>query len=121
MLKYTKEHEIIKLDGDVITVAITDYAQEALGDLVFIELPEVGTKVEKGGEFAVVESVKIASEIYTPVAGEVVEVNEALADEVDKLKEGIEGGWIAKLKIENSDELNDLMTEEQYKEFIADL
>lgn len=121
MLKYTKDHEIVKLDGDIMTVAITDYAKDALGDLVFIDLPEVGKKVEKGKEFAVVESVKIASEIYTPVAGEVIEVNEALKDNVDILKEGIDKGWIAKLKITDKAALKDLMDEAAYKEYIKGL
>ncbi len=121
MLKYTKEHEIVKLDGDILTIAITDYAKDALGDLVFIELPEIGKKVNKGQDFAVVESVKIASEIYTPVAGEVVEVNQVLKDNIDKLKEGITTGWIAKIKISDISALNDLMSEEEYKNFVDGL
>ena len=121
MLKYTKDHEIIKLDGDIMTVAITDYAKDALGDLVFIELPDVGKKVNKGQDFAVVESVKIASEIYTPVAGEVVEVNSALKDNVDVLKQAIDKGWIAKIKITDKSALNELMDEAQYKEYIGGL
>jgi glycine cleavage system H protein len=121
-IKYTKDHEIILVDGNIITVGITDFAKDALGDLVFIQLPTVGQKVAKGKDFAVVESVKIASEIYTPLSGEVVEVNSAMGDNVDMLKEGLDrGGWIAKLKVDNTAELAELMSEEQYKEFLKTL
>mgnify|MGYP001001559338 CR=1 FL=1 len=121
MLKYTKDHEIIKLDGDVMTIAITDYAKDALGDLVFIDLPDIGKQVKAGQDFAVVESVKIASEIYTPVAGEVVEVNSKLKDNVDVLKENIETGWIAKIKVTDKSALAELMDEAQYNEYISGL
>ncbi len=121
-VKYTKEHESIKVEGNVITVGITDYAKDALGDLVFIQLPEKGAKFAKGKDFAVVESVKIASEIYTPISGEIVEVNTAMNDNVDLLKESIDnGGWIAKIKVDNTAELAELMTEAQYKDYLKTL
>jgi glycine cleavage system H protein len=120
--KYTKDHEWIKIDesGNAI-VGITDYAVDALGDLVFIELPKVGAKFEKGKDFSVVESVKTASEIYAPLAGEVVEVNSALADNVDLLKEAHDKSWIAKFKIDNASELNDLIDKEAYDAYINEI
>ncbi len=120
-IKYTKDHETIKVEGDIITIGITDYAKDALGDLVFIELPNIGKKVKKGEDFSVVESVKIASEIYTPVSGEIIEVNSNLAENVDYLKQNLEKGWIAKIKMSNPEELSDLMDENSYKEFIKSL
>jgi glycine cleavage system H protein len=120
-VKYTKEHESIKVEGNIITIGITDYAKDALGDLVFIQLPEKGMKLAKGKDFAVVESVKIASEIYTPIAGEIVDVNTALNDNVDQLKESLDKGWIAKIKIDNTDELKDLLTESQYSDYLKSL
>lgn len=119
-VKYTKDHEIVIVDGDVMTIGITDYAKDALGDLVFIELPEVGGKLSVGDEFAVVESVKIASEIYTPIAGEIIEVNSELEDDLDKLKEEISAsGWIIKIKSEGDAE--GLMSEAEYNDFIKGL
>lgn len=120
--KYTKDHEWIKIDesGNAI-VGITDYAVEALGDLVFIELPKVGAKFEKGKDFSVVESVKTASEIYAPLAGEVVEVNSALADNVDLLKESHDKSWIAKFKIDNASDLNELIDKAAYDAFINEI
>ncbi len=120
-VKYTKDHEIILVEGNVITVGITDFAKDALGDLVFIQLPTVGQKIAKGKDFAVVESVKIASEIYTPIAGEVVEVNIKLAESVDVLKEPLATGWIAKIKVDNTAELSELMTEGQYQDYLKTL
>lgn len=121
-IKYTEDHESVLVSGDVITVGITDYAKDALGDLVFIELPEAGRKVGKGEEFSVVESVKIASEIYSPVAGEVVDVNSDLDDDVEKLKEDITAsGWIVKIKVDNVEDLSSLMSEEEYKSHIEGL
>jgi glycine cleavage system H protein len=100
--RYTRDHEWIRLDGDIATVGITDYAQEQLGDIVFVELPEVGKALDKGAEAAVVESVKAASEVYAPVAGEVVEVNDALADAPGTVNDEPEGGgWFMKLKVAN--------------------
>ena len=117
--RYTRDHEWIRLDGDVAVVGITDHAQEQLGDIVFVELPEVGKKLAKGGEAAVVESVKAASEIFAPVAGEVVEVNEALADDPGTVNESPENdGWFLKLKVANRADLDALMDEDAYKAFL---
>lgn len=115
-LRYSKEHEWVKLEGDVATVGISPYAQEQLGDVVFVDLPAIGKKVEKGKELAVVESVKAASEVYAPVGGEVVEVNEALGDAPGTVNEDALGsGWFAKLKIADKSELDGLMDEATYK------
>jgi len=117
-VKFSKDHEWIKLEGrDVAVVGITDYAQHALGDLVFIELPKVGATYNKGAHFAVVESVKTAAEVYTPVTGEVVAVNNVLENDFDLLKSDTEG-WIAKFRIINTDELNGLMDEAAYKGYL---
>ena len=117
--RYTRDHEWIRLDGDVAVVGISDHAQEQLGDIVFVELPEVGKKLAKGGEAAVVESVKAASEIFAPVAGEVVEVNEALADNPGTVNESPENdGWFLKLKVANRADLDALMDEDAYKAFL---
>lgn len=121
-LKYTQDHEWVAVEGDVVSIGITTYAQEALGDLVYVELPEVGKKVGKGDDFAVVESVKTAAEVYTPVAGEVVEVNSAMADDLELIKKPAnENGWIAKIKIEDPSELENLMDEAKYKAFTDSL
>lgn len=121
-LKFTNEHECIKVDGDVAWVGITKYAQEALGDLVFIELPDVGKKVKKGEDFAVVESVKTAAEVYSPVDGEVIEANDNMSDNLDLISESVaEGGWIAKIKMDNADQLSGLMDEAAYKEYVDGL
>jgi glycine cleavage system H protein len=108
----------VKVDGDVATVGISPYAQEQLGDVVFVDLPEVGKKVEKGKELAVVESVKAASEVYSPIGGEVVEVNSALSDAPDTVNADALGkGWFAKLKLANKSELDALMDEAAYKAY----
>jgi glycine cleavage system H protein len=121
-IRYTREHEWIRLEGDIATVGITDYAQEQLGDVVFVELPEVGKILSKGGDAAVVESVKAASEIYAPVAGEVIEVNGALADEPGAVNSDPEGeGWFLKLKVANPAEVEALMTIDAYQEFLRTL
>lgn len=121
-IRYTREHEWIRLEGDIATVGISDYAQEQLGDVVFVELPEVGKLLAKGGEAAVVESVKAASEIYAPVAGEVIEVNGALADEPGAVNSDPEGeGWFLKLKVANPAEVEALMTIDAYQEFLRTL
>ena len=117
--RYTREHEWIRLDGDIATVGISDHAQEQLGDIVFVELPEVGKTLAKGDEAAVVESVKAASEVFAPVAGEVVEVNQALADSPGAVNEAAEGaGWFLKLKIANRADVEALMDEDAYKAFL---
>lgn len=117
--RYTRDHEWIRLDGDTATVGISDYAQEQLGDIVFVELPEVGKKLAKGAEAAVVESVKAASEIFAPVAGEVIEINDALADAPGAVNDDPEGaGWFLKLKLENRADVDALMDSAAYKAFL---
>ncbi|GAB2176112.1 glycine cleavage system protein GcvH [Dongia sp. agr-C8] len=121
-IRYTKEHEWVLVDGDTATVGISPYAQEQLGDVVFVELPEVGKKIEKGKEMAVVESVKAASEVYAPVSGEVAEVNNALTDAPATVNEDALGkGWFAKIKLANKGELDGLMDEAAYKAYVDGL
>jgi glycine cleavage system H protein len=120
--RYTKDHEWIRLDGDTAMVGITEHAQSQLGDVVYVELPEIGKKVAAGEEAAVVESVKAASEVYAPASGEVVAVNAALADTPATVNEDAEGnGWFLKLKLADPAELEKLMTAEQYKDYVATL
>ncbi len=117
--RYTKDHEWIRVEGDVGTVGITDYAQGQLGDVVYVELPAAGKALAKGKEAAVVESVKAASEIYAPVSGEVVEVNSDLEGAPATVNEDPQGkGWFLKIKVKDAKELDGLMTEAQYKEFL---
>jgi len=117
--RYTRDHEWVRLEGDVAVVGISKYAQEQLGDIVYVELPEIGKKLAKGAEAAVVESVKAASEVYAPVAGEVVAVNQTLADEPGKVNESPEvSGWFLKLKPANPGDLDALMDETAYKAFL---
>jgi glycine cleavage system H protein len=121
-LRYSKEHEWIRVDGDVATVGITDYAQEQLGDVVFVELPEVGKAVAAGKEAAVVESVKAASEVYAPVDGEVVEVNAKLADDPALVNRAPTGdGWFLKLRIKDAAQLAKLMDEAAYRKYVEGL
>lgn len=118
---FTEDHEWLSVDGDVATVGITDFAQSQLGDVVFIELPEEGAEVEKGGDAAVVESVKAASEVYAPVDGEVTEVNSDLEDDPARVNSEAEGkAWFMKIKLSDKSQLDGLMNEEAYKAFIAD-
>jgi glycine cleavage system H protein len=120
--RYTRDHEYIRVDGDTGTVGITDYAQQQLGDVVFVELPQVGKSVAKGGEAAVVESVKAASEVYAPVAGEVVEVNAELEGAPGTVNEDPKGrGWFMKMRIADPAQLGELMTEDQYNDYVASL
>jgi len=121
-LKYTASHEWILDNGDgTVTVGITDHAQELLGDVVFVELPEVGRDVSKGEEFSLVESVKAASDIYAPLSGEVIEVNESLVDAPETLNESAyEAGWIAKLKLADVAELQDLLDADAYQATVAE-
>jgi glycine cleavage system H protein len=120
--RYTKDHEYVRVEGDSAVVGISDYAQEQLGDVVYVELPAVGKALEKGAEAAVVESVKAASEVYAPVSGEVVEVNGELEGAPGAINEDPAGkGWFLKLKLKNPSELEGLMTEEQYREYVASL
>ena len=121
-IKYSEDHEWISVAGGVGTVGVTDYAQEQLGDVVFVEVPEAGKDVEKGDEAAVIESVKAASELYAPVSGEVTEGNEALADEPGKVNSDPMGeGWFFKIKLSDPSELDALMDEAAYKSFVAGL
>ena len=116
--KFTKDHEWLSIDGDIATVGITDYAQEQLGDLVFVELPKVGQKVEKGKEAAVVESVKAASDVYSPLTGEVLEVNAAIVEEPGLVNTDAMGAaWFYKVRMQDASEVAGLMDESQYKEY----
>jgi glycine cleavage system H protein len=119
-LKYAKSHEWVRDEGDgTVTVGITDHAQEQLGDLVFVELPEVGTRMDAGGESAVVESVKAASDIYSPVSGEIVAVNEALADAPETVNDDAFGeGWLFKVKMSDASELGNLLDDEGYTQAV---
>ncbi len=120
--KYTKDHECIYVDGDIAYVGISAHAQDALGDLVYIELPEVGKKVEKGREVAVIESVKTAAEVYAPVDGEVVEVNEAMNEEFELVSAPVnENGWIVKIKVSDVAALDELMDQAAYDEYLKEV
>ncbi|MBN8522108.1 MAG: glycine cleavage system protein GcvH [Alphaproteobacteria bacterium] len=118
---FTKDHEWMKIEGDTAWIGITTYARHALGDLVYLELPETGRKVSKGEHFAVVESVKAASEIYTPVSGKIVEVNSTLSSNLDDLKEDIETGWIVKIKMSNPSEVANMMDKTAYDQYVSTL
>ena len=119
---YTEEHEYIRLEGDTAIVGITDYAQDQLGDIVFVELPEVGKPMKQGEEAAVVESVKAASEVYAPAGGEVTEVNDALDGEPQLVNQAPLGeGWFFKMKLKDKGELDKLMSEDAYKTYIEGL
>ncbi|HYI49778.1 MAG TPA: glycine cleavage system protein GcvH [Allosphingosinicella sp.] len=119
---YTREHEWVRVEGDAATVGITDFAQGQLGDVVFVEVPEAGRQVTRGGEAAVVESVKAASDVYAPVSGTVTEGNQAVVDEPSLVNTDPEGeGWFFKLTLSDNDELSELMSAEQYKSYCEDL
>ena len=121
-LYFTREHEWIRVEGDTATVGISDHAQEALGDIVFAEVPEAGKQVSKGQEAAVVESVKAASDVYSPVSGEVVEGNSKVADDPSIVNSDPEGeGWFFKLKLDNPSELDGLMDENAYRDWVSSL
>lgn len=121
-IRYTDQHEWVRLDGDMATVGITRYAAEQLGDVVYVELPAEGSKVAKGGEAAVVESVKAASEVYAPVAGEVTSANAAIAEDPAKVNADPEGeGWFFTLKLAGKDEFQQLMSADEYAEFVKGL
>jgi glycine cleavage system H protein len=117
-LYFTREHEWVRLDGETATVGITDFAQNQLGDVVFVEVPDAGRKLSKGGEAAVVESVKAASDVYAPVGGEVIEGNQALVDDPALVNRDPEGeGWFFKLRLADTGDLNELMNSDQYREY----
>jgi len=117
-VKFSKEHEWIKLEGEVATIGITKHASEMLGDIVFAELPEKGSNVEKDGTAGVIESTKAASDIYTPVSGEVADINQSVVDDPSKINSDPEGeAWLFKLKIKDRSEMDSLMNREQYDKF----
>jgi glycine cleavage system H protein len=121
-LRFTREHEWIRLENDIAVVGITDHAQEQLGDVVFVELPAIGTRLKRGDEAAVVESVKAASEVYAPVSGEVIAVNEELGDEPNRVNAHAMGdGWFFKMTLDEAIELDDLLDASAYKEYLASL
>lgn len=113
-LKYTKDHEWALVEGDVVTVGITDFAQSQLGDIVFVELPEVGTTLSTGDSFGVVESIKSVSDLYSPISGEVLEKNEDLESSPEGCNDAPYESWMIKLKVSNTDELNELLSAEDY-------
>ncbi len=120
MLKFTQEHEWLKIEGDVATVGITTHAAEQLGDLVFVELPEVGATFSKDGDAATVESVKAASDVYCPLDGEITEINQAIVDDPSLVNSDPQGaGWFFKLKLANASDADALLDEAAYKELIA--
>ncbi|MBT5648843.1 glycine cleavage system protein GcvH [bacterium] len=119
-LKFSKEHEWVRLEGDIATVGISHFAQEQLGDVVFVELPDVGKQVVKDGDAAVVESVKAASEVYAPVSGEIVEVNGELEDDPELVNKSPTGeGWFMKIRLSDASELDGMMDEAAYNDFAA--
>tara|TARA_R110002072_G_scaffold109316_1_gene236545 strand:- start:754 stop:1128 length:375 start_codon:yes stop_codon:yes gene_type:complete len=121
-VKYTKDHEWIRLDGDVATIGITNYAQEQLGDVVFVEVPEVGARFDAGAEAAVVESVKAASEVYAPLTGEIVEGNPAVADDPSLVNSDPEGaGWFFKMKPDDLSQLDAMLDDAAYRALLVDL
>ena len=120
MLKFTDDHEWLKIEGDTATVGITTHATEQLGDIVFVELPEVDAEFDKNDACAVVESVKAASDVYMPLEGTIVEINEAIVDEPSKVNEDPQGaGWFFKIRLENAADADELMDEAAYKELVS--
>ncbi len=122
MIKYSEDHEWVEVDGDTATVGISNYAQEQLGDVVFVELPDAGATFEKGAEVAVVESVKAASEIYSPVSGDIIATNSVLTETPEMVNSDAEGaGWLYKMKLADAGELDSLMDADGYAEFVEGL
>lgn len=120
-LKYTEEHEWVKIEGDIAIVGITDFAQNELSDIVYVELPEVGKNIKKGDVIATVEAVKTVADVYSPVSGEIIEVNEKLKDEPSIINNDPYGeGWIAKVKMENPEEINALLDHAAYKKLVEE-
>ena len=116
-LKYTKEHEWALVEGDTVTVGITDFAQSALGDIVFVEVPDVGSDLKIGATFGVVESIKSVSDLYSPISGEVIAKNTDIEGSPEKINQDAYGSWLIKVKMNNSAETQNLLTAEQYQEF----
>lgn len=119
-LKYTKDHEWVSVDGDIATVGITDHAQEALGDLVYVELPEVGATFDQGADMVIVESCKAASDVYAPITGEVTEVNSSASDNPESVNADAYGNWLVKLKVSDSSQLAGLLDATAYQEISND-
>lgn len=120
-LKYSKEHEWVLIEGSVATIGITDYAQEQLGDIVFVELPALGDKVSKDDAFGVVESVKSVNDVYAPISGKVLEVNDDLPENPEMVNDDPYGdGWMIKIELTDEEELEDLMTADEYKDYVAE-
>ncbi len=120
-LKYHKEHDWARIEGDVATLGVTDYAQESLGDIVYIELPEVGAEVSAGTSYAEIESVKAVSDVYAPVSGTVIEANDEVVDAPELINESpYEDGWLIKVKLSDPGEADDLMSAEDYEEMLAE-
>ena len=120
-LRFTKEHEWVRIEGDTATFGVSDHAQEALGDIVFVELPEIGRSIDAGEAYGVVESVKAVSDVYAPVSGEVTEVNDALEGEPDLVNSDAYGaGWIIKVKIGDNNDDVELMNAEEYATFLEE-
>ena len=120
-LKYTKEHQWVKLDGDTVTVGISDFAQHQLTNIVFVELPAIGKKVEQMKNLCTIESVKSVSDLFSPVSGEVIEVNKELENKPELInKDSYSQGWIAKIKINDKSEIDKLMSAEEYKKFVSE-
>ncbi len=117
--KFTKAHEWVRVQGDAAIIGITDYAQSQLGDIVFIELPKPGEMIKKSSQFGTIESTKAASELYAPISGKVIQINNELIDNPQWVNESaLDKGWMAKIKLEDSEELDDLLDESAYKEFV---
>jgi glycine cleavage system H protein len=118
-LKYSKEHEWARVEGDIVVVGVTDHAQSELGDIVFVELPRVGDTVASGDSFGTIEAVKTVAELYAPVSGEIIAVNDALSDAAEVINSDAYGdGWIVKIKPQNLDEVNQLLSAQEYSDFI---
>ncbi len=120
-LKYSEQHEWLSLDGDVGTIGVTDYAQSQLGDIVFVELPQVGDVLEKGQSFGTIEAVKTVEELYTPIAGEVLEINDTLEDDAEQVNSDPYGdGWMIKVRLSDAGDLDTMLSPEDYEELIED-
>ncbi len=122
MIKYTNEHEWLRIEGDIVVIGVTPYAAEQLGDVVFVELPDVGKSFSQNDDMAVVESVKAASDVYAPISGEIVEVNDVIVEEPSKVNEDPAGeAWFVKMRVSDSSQLDALMDEAAYKEFLENV
>ena len=120
-LKYSEQHEWLSLDGDVGTIGVTDYAQSQLGDIVFVELPQVGDVLEKGQSFGTIEAVKTVEELYTPIAGEILEINDTLEDDAEQVNsDPYNDGWMIKVRLSDTADLDTMLSAEDYEELIED-